>query len=325
MTNLFASFRLLGALSFIIAASSSQSFADSVVSDGSIIRQGVPACSVVSDRYITRLDKHPASRAFTCTKADLFPEYISTFERQSPVGTTLQEFPGFRTCPEKWAMTGYDGFTDRLLCIYVGSIRMFEIQASATATSVGCPSGSFALGYKKFRNSISAILCGSKQEKCFGAAGAECTIGAFSVPIPIDDTRVMASINPGSIAHDECCFEFPNGEGCESGPMDTFEEWFGEFGHDGHCTESWAQAGWETFVLGRSWKKIISKTKVNTTGKVVRADTCAPNGTIVDPADFGFCCNTSEVEWYNIFNAVHVAAALTQGYRFGLSVPMVCR
>ena len=133
--------------------------------------------------------------------------------------------------------------------------------------------------------------------RCFGAGGSNC-----GVPIgllnPLAACRSgLCLYNGGSWTHDECCAKNASGFSC--GGPETFVS------GERLCRAEMEMAVSRT-ASGLSWHRETDFSKLNTDGRVVARDACAPRGTIVHRDDERFCCarhgisrNPSDVERNN--------------------------
>lgn len=124
-------------------------------------------------------------------------------------------------------------------------------------------------------------------EYCFGAVGQGCGMaaggpfGSVATCLPnFSGTAkdVTCQVSGGSMTHDPCCVRNPYGEFCGNTPATT------------QCHAEWDRAV-NRFLWGYQWKRKVNSKKENTTGNVVRADYCAPNGKGIHRNDRSLCCS----------------------------------
>ena len=134
-------------------------------------------------------------------------------------------------------------------------------------------------------------------QKCFGAVGDECSLGASTC---VNNT---CWINSGSIKHDECCYAnykrnldlYLQGKpirlarGCAAGLLDDLP-----FATSSECAPSWNEAK-QRLAQFRNWQRTMNFSKVNSTGKVVKADIYATKGTRLHKDDGQYCLNGSRL------------------------------
>lgn len=118
--------------------------------------------------------------------------------------------------------------------------------------------------------------------KCFGAAGSNCGAPAGPVNPLATCAGGLCLYNGGSLKHDECCAKNSSGHGC--GGPETFVS------GERLCRTDMDRAV-SRFASGFSWHRATDLSKVNTDGRLVAADVCAPSGTIVHREDEQFCCS----------------------------------
>jgi len=120
-----------------------------------------------------------------------------------------------------------------------------------------------------------------KDIKCFGAGGSNCGAPLGPMNPQAACSGGLCLYSGGSWKHDECCAKHPSGHAC--GGPETFVS-----------GETFCRAEMELALSraasGFSWHRETNYSKVNTDGRVVAADACAPRGTIVHRGDEGFCC-----------------------------------
>jgi len=117
--------------------------------------------------------------------------------------------------------------------------------------------------------------------KCFGAGGSNCgaPLGPFN-PLAVCSGG-LCLYSGGSWTHDECCARNAAGHAC--GGPETFVS------GENRCRPEFDTAV-SRASSGLSWHRETNFSKVNTSGRVVAADACAPRGTIVHADDERFCC-----------------------------------
>lgn len=147
-----------------------------------------------------------------------------------------------------------------------------------------------------------ALLCGVAfaapafaADFCFGAAGMQCggfrngeLVGiAFCLPIAEPD-RANCLVSGGSMTHDPCCADNPNGVQC------------GGNNSSGACQGAWDRAV-NRAVWGYQWKRRVNTAKSNTTGDVVQPDYCARDGAPIHRNDVGYCCSnrSHRASWWD--------------------------
>ena len=117
--------------------------------------------------------------------------------------------------------------------------------------------------------------------RCFGAGGSNCGLPIGELNPLAACSRGLCLYSGGSLKHDECCAANASGHAC-GGPA-TFVS-----------GETLCRADMDRAVLraatGFSWHRETDFNKVNSSGKVVPADVCAPRGAIVHREDERFCC-----------------------------------
>ena len=123
----------------------------------------------------------------------------------------------------------------------------------------------------------------SNNQKCFGALGAQCGQGPAGIPLTALCSNGACFVNPGSWAHDECCFRNPNGMACNKGPLDALT------GHDGRCVAEWDKT-LRLLQKGLNWKRTVDFNRMNGTGTVEFNLYCAPRNTLLPPIDGQKCC-----------------------------------
>jgi hypothetical protein len=124
-----------------------------------------------------------------------------------------------------------------------------------------------------------------KQEFCFGALGAGCGGAQHGVPVLALCANGRCLINAGSWAHDECCWRNPDGYVCREGPLDLVA----------NQAASACRADLDRAVAhlagGLNWSRPVNFQRANTTGVVVHAEYCAPDGTVLKRQDARYCCS----------------------------------
>lgn len=135
------------------------------------------------------------------------------------------------------------------------------------------------------------LLCGfaastavSAGNFCFGAAGMQCgsfAAGklagvAFCAPAGQTD-RANCLVSGGSLNHDPCCFDSPNGVLC------------GGNGSSNACQAAWDRSVHRA-VWGYQWVRKVDTKKDNTSGDVVTADYCGRSNAPVHLHDTEYCC-----------------------------------
>lgn len=118
--------------------------------------------------------------------------------------------------------------------------------------------------------------------RCFGAGGSNCGAPAGPVNPLAACAGGLCLYNGGSLKHDECCAKNSSGHGC--GGPETFVS------GESTCRADMDRAI-SRFASGQNWHRDTDFSKVNTDGKLVARDVCAPAGTIVNREDEQFCCS----------------------------------
>lgn len=135
-------------------------------------------------------------------------------------------------------------------------------------------------------------LAANAGEYCFGAAGQGCgmfgggPLGSVAFCVPnLSGTakNLTCQVSGGSMTHDPCCAKNPYGEFCGSSPSTT------------QCQAEWDRAV-NRWFWGYNWKRTVDSKKENTTGKVVQADYCAPNGKGIHKNDRSLCCSKKSAQ-----------------------------
>lgn len=106
-------------------------------------------------------------------------------------------------------------------------------------------------------------------DNCVGGIGVDCedvqhdinfgAIGTISVdlvtPVPVGSTKVRLKTAVGSILHDLCCIQNPNGAFCHSSnyPIDETLNIGGKANNDCACIMEWRKAAWN-LLRGRYWE-----------------------------------------------------------------------
>lgn len=124
-------------------------------------------------------------------------------------------------------------------------------------------------------------------EYCFGAVGQGCgmfaggPLGSVATCLPnLPGVRkdTLCQVSGGSMTHDPCCADHPNGEWCGGSPATS------------ECRTEWNRAV-SRFVWGYNWRRNVDSKKENTTGNVVFNDYCAPATAGVHKNDANQCCS----------------------------------
>jgi len=126
-----------------------------------------------------------------------------------------------------------------------------------------------------------------REEYCLGAVGSQCgqpgQMWSSCTPTPSENPpsgNGSCSVSGASWEHDSCCFRNPDGFMCDAGPEGDFLKCGAEF-----------MTAIKRMASGLEWKRDIDYTKVNTTGRVVFEDYCAPAGWIIHANDVQYCCS----------------------------------
>lgn len=135
----------------------------------------------------------------------------------------------------------------------------------------------------------------SAADYCFGAVGQQCGGITFSgvdfaacTPYAYVTNHSVCAVSAGSMTHDPCCADHPNGKMCGTTPEDPDV-----------CKSQWDRAV-HRFFWGYQWVRIVDRTVPNTSGDVVRADYCAKAGQGLHKNDVEFCCSR-DARWANFW------------------------
>lgn len=123
---------------------------------------------------------------------------------------------------------------------------------------------------------------------CFGAAGPGCSTEASGgqavyCRAVLGSSEVECMVHAGSLEHDSCCFEHPNGRGCGRRPEDAR-----------YCAHEWSKSQ-ERTRHGLYWTRRLDPREANRSGLVDFDQYCAPSGTVVAAGDERYCCSRSAV------------------------------
>ncbi|MEO8218420.1 MAG: hypothetical protein ABI718_15165 [Acidobacteriota bacterium] len=206
-----------------------------------------------------------------------FTPYTSAFE--STDSSTIRQQT--KACPTDYAVTGVSPLRNEVSCAHIGLMNIVADTTTSRSGMHACPVGRILLGID-FNSS--KILCGLREDFCFGGLGQRCGPQREGLTTPFSlCLNGVCWVNAGSWDHDECCFANPNGMACTAGPMAP---------QDGHCGGPWDRA-LSRLAAGYNWTRAVSFTVPNRTGTVGHNQWCAPSGTIVHRLDASKCCSSS--------------------------------
>ena len=137
---------------------------------------------------------------------------------------------GLKACPDGYGMTGLNAVQRKVSCAHVGKMSPFVSTAVRRSGTNACPAGRVMVGFNRDNDQI---LCGRRIESCFGALGARCGAQSEGLDTPVAIClNGQCLINAGSWEHDECCWQFPNGNVCRTPTAPD----------DGHCRSAFSKA-----------------------------------------------------------------------------------
>jgi hypothetical protein len=241
--------------------------------------------------------------------------YTAAFE----ITDTTTFSQGLKACPAGYGMTGLNVAQKKVSCAHVGKLEPAISSTIRRSNTNACPEGRVMIGFDDDSN---RVLCGRRVDSCFGALGSRCgitsegfeTAGALCL-------NNQCLTNAGSWAHDECCWDFPNGKWCRNVTAN----------HDGRCVTELSTA-LSRLAAGYNWKTNINFLVQNLHGTVVRETFCAPPGTIVHRNDVNRCCSgNARMMASATSDPIQATADLTKATQQGITTelttsnPRVCR
>jgi len=185
-----------------------------------------------------------------------------------------------KSCATNFGVTGVSPVRNQVSCAHRGLMEVFNHNTTTRMGMKACPTGTVVVAVGLDDNTL---RCGRRQDFCFGGLGERCGPTKEGLTTLLALCAVGACwINTGSWVHDQCCWRFPNGYACRSGPLTA---------HDGNCDGEFSKAV-NHLALGYRWVRKVDFNQPNRTGTVVFAQYCAMNGTIVHRLDVAaHCCS----------------------------------